>query len=129
MTLAASTPDDPTLPVSADQLIAGLRQLAERAHEHGIVAFGATITPCEGANYISSEGETIRVAVNEWIRGGGTFDAVIDFDAVVRDPHIRRVSSRHTTVAITFTSMTQASRPWRKVSTSALFRSLIVARA
>jgi lysophospholipase L1-like esterase len=83
---APVTPDDPALPVSADQLIAGLRQLAERAHEHGIVVYGATITPCEGANYISSEGEAIRVAVNEWIRGGGAFDAVIDFDAVVRDP-------------------------------------------
>ena len=51
---APVTPDDPALPVSADQLIAGLRQLAERAHEHGIVAYGATITPCEGANYISA---------------------------------------------------------------------------
>ena len=72
--------------VSADQMIAALRQLAERAHEHGIVAIGATITPFAGAMYYSPEGEAKRQAVNEWIRGGGAFDAVIDFDAVVRDP-------------------------------------------
>jgi lysophospholipase L1-like esterase len=83
---APVTPDDPAQPVTADKLIAGLRQLAERAHEHGLVVYGATITPCEGANYISARGEAIRVAVNDWIRSGSAFDAVIDFDAVVRDP-------------------------------------------
>ena len=73
--------------VSPDELIAGLRQLAERAHEHGIVAYGATITPYEGtADYFTAEGETIRQAVNDWIRTGGAFDAVIDFDAIIRDP-------------------------------------------
>jgi lysophospholipase L1-like esterase len=77
---------DASQAVTADELIAGLRQLVERAHEHGIVTYGATITPCEGANYISPEGEAIRATVNDWIRGGGAFDAVIDFDAVVRDP-------------------------------------------
>ena len=77
---------DPAESVSADQLIAGLRQLAERSHEHGIVVFGATITPFEGAMYFSDEGESTRQAVNDWIRSGGAFDAVLDFDAVVRDP-------------------------------------------
>jgi lysophospholipase L1-like esterase len=77
---------DPTEFVSADELIAGLRQLAERAHEHGIVAIGATITPFEGSMVFSEEGEAIRQAVNDWIRTGGAFDAVIDFDEVVRDP-------------------------------------------
>lgn len=73
--------------VSADALIAGLRQLAERAHEHGIVVYGATITPYEGtAGYFTPEGELIRQAVNDWIRSGDAFDAVIDFDAIVRDP-------------------------------------------
>lgn len=72
--------------VSADQMIAALRQLAERAHEHGIVAIGATITPFEGASYFSPEGEAKRQAVNEWIRTGGAFDGLIDFDAIVRDP-------------------------------------------
>ena len=72
--------------VTADQLIAGLRQLAERAHEHGIVAYVATITPYEGSDVYTAQGEAIRTAVNDWIRSGDAFDAVIDFDAVVRDP-------------------------------------------
>jgi lysophospholipase L1-like esterase len=72
--------------VSADELIAGLRQIAERAHEHGIAAFGATITPFAGAMYFTDEGEAIRQSVNDWIRSGGAFVAVLDFDEVVRDP-------------------------------------------
>lgn len=72
--------------VSAEDLIAALRQIVERAHEQGIVVLGATITPFEGAMYFTPEGEEIRQAVNEWIRSGGAFDGVIDFDAVVRDP-------------------------------------------
>lgn len=72
--------------VTADQIIAGLRQLAERAHEHGIVAYVATITPDEGSDTYTAQGEAMRTAVNAWIRSGDAFDAVIDFDAVVRDP-------------------------------------------
>lgn len=73
-------------PVSADDLIAALRQIAERGHEAGLIVLGATITPYEGAMYFSPEGEATRQAVNAWIREGGAFDSVIDFDAVVRDP-------------------------------------------
>ncbi|HUA19827.1 MAG TPA: SGNH/GDSL hydrolase family protein [Bryobacteraceae bacterium] len=71
--------------VSADDLIAGLRQLIERAHEHGIKVMGCTLTPFEGAAYYSETGETERQAVNHWILTGGAFDAVTDFDAVERD--------------------------------------------
>jgi lysophospholipase L1-like esterase len=77
---------DPAEFVGADEIIAGLRQLAERAHEHGIVAIGAAITPFEGSMVFSQDGEEIRQAVNDWIRTGRAFDAVIDFDDVVRDP-------------------------------------------
>jgi lysophospholipase L1-like esterase len=72
--------------VTADEVIAGLRQIVERAHLHGIKVLGATLTPYEGAAYYSETGETMREAVNSWIRTGGAFDAVVDFDAVVRDP-------------------------------------------
>jgi lysophospholipase L1-like esterase len=71
--------------ISADDLIAGLRQLIERAHTHGIKAIGATLTPYEGAAYYSEQGEVVRQAVNQWIRTGGEFDAVVDFDAATRD--------------------------------------------
>lgn len=77
--------------VTARELIAGLRQLIDRAHAHGIEVFGCTLTPYEGAPYYSAVGEARREAVNRWIRSGGAFDGVIDFDAAVRDPaHPRR---------------------------------------
>ncbi|WP_342240627.1 SGNH/GDSL hydrolase family protein [Inquilinus sp. OTU3971] len=75
--------------VSADEIIGGLRQLVARARGAGLKAYCATLTPYEGtvfANYYSAEGETKRQAVNQWIRTGQGCDAVIDFDAVVRDP-------------------------------------------
>ena len=73
--------------VSAEDLIMGLQQIIERAHQHGIRVFGATLTPYEGADYYSNDGEATREAVNRWIRTSGAFDAVIDFDAAVRDPN------------------------------------------
>lgn len=74
--------------VSAEDLIAGLKQMIERAHEHGLKIFGATLTPFEGTagGYFTPEKEVKRKAVNEWIRTGQAFDGVIDFDKAVRDP-------------------------------------------
>jgi lysophospholipase L1-like esterase len=76
----------PTEAVTADDLIWGFQQIVERAHRHGIKVAGATIMPVEGVNTYSEAGEVIRQAVNRWIRTSKTFDAVIDFDAAVRDP-------------------------------------------
>jgi len=75
-----------TNPVSADDLIAGYRQVLARAHAKGIAVYGATLTPFEGAGYYSPEKEQVRQAVNNWIRSSDAFDAVIDFDRVIRDP-------------------------------------------
>lgn len=72
--------------VSAEQIIAALRQIAERAHAHGIRVFCGTLTPFEGAFYQTPDGEAEREAVNRWIRTSGAFDGVIDFDEVTRDP-------------------------------------------
>jgi len=72
--------------VTAQELIVGLQQIIERAHQHGIRVFGATLTPYEGADYCSEDGEATRQAVNQWIRTSGAFDGVFDFDAAVRDP-------------------------------------------
>ncbi|HYR44139.1 MAG TPA: SGNH/GDSL hydrolase family protein [Terriglobia bacterium] len=72
-------------PVTADELIAATKQMIERAHTHGIKVIGCTLTPYEGAAYYSEKGEEIRQAVNRWIRTGGAFDAVVDYDAVTRD--------------------------------------------
>ncbi len=73
--------------VRAEDLIAGFKQIIERAHQHGIRVFGATLTPYEGADYYSEEGEADRQTVNKWIRTSGAFDGVFDFDAAVRDPN------------------------------------------
>jgi len=73
-------------PVGADDIIAGYRQLIARAHERGVRIYAATITPYEGAGTDSPQGEAARQAVNAWIRTSGAFDAVLDFDAVWRDP-------------------------------------------
>lgn len=70
------------------RVIAAYEQIVDRAHAHGIRVIGATITPYVGSDYYhpSPLSEADRQAVNEWIRAPGHFDAVIDFDAVVRDP-------------------------------------------
>jgi lysophospholipase L1-like esterase len=71
---------------SAEDLIVAYQQMIERAHAHGLKILGATLLPYEGANYFSAEGEAKRQAVNNWLRKTSTFDGVIDFDAVARDP-------------------------------------------
>jgi lysophospholipase L1-like esterase len=87
--LGPSAPGAPPRPgprLTADDLIAGHRQLIERAHAHGLKIYGATLTPYEGAGYWSPEGEAGRQALNQWIRTSGAYDGVIDFDAAWRDP-------------------------------------------
>ncbi|MGH9596729.1 MAG: SGNH/GDSL hydrolase family protein, partial [Edaphobacter sp.] len=79
---------DPTKPydvVTAEDLIAGLSQLATRAHTHGIKVIGATLTPFVGAKYQSPAGEDMRQAINKWIRTTNQLDGVIDFDKVTTD--------------------------------------------
>jgi lysophospholipase L1-like esterase len=72
--------------VTADDLIAGLSQLATRAHTHGIKVIGATLTPYVGAGYASPAGEKMRQAINQWIRTTNQLDGVVDFDKATQDP-------------------------------------------
>ncbi|MFC3582178.1 SGNH/GDSL hydrolase family protein [Sphingomonas hylomeconis] len=72
--------------VTAEQLIAAYTQFIDQAHGHGIKVAGATITPTEGLWLYSAKTEALRQTLNGWIRDSGKFDAVIDFDAAVRDP-------------------------------------------
>ncbi|MGW0201074.1 SGNH/GDSL hydrolase family protein [Nonomuraea sp. NPDC003201] len=76
----------PGAPVTADDVIAGYHQLIVRAHERGVKVYATTIPPYEGAEIYTPEGESARQTVNAWIRTGGAFDAVLDFDAVWHDP-------------------------------------------
>jgi lysophospholipase L1-like esterase len=72
--------------LTAEDLIAGYKQIIERAHMHGIRVMGATLTPEEGVWLAGPKGEATRSKVNEWIRTSGSFDALVDFDKAVRDP-------------------------------------------
>ncbi|WP_347302793.1 SGNH/GDSL hydrolase family protein [Croceibacterium sp. TMG7-5b_MA50] len=70
------------------EITGAYRQLAARAHTHGIRLIGGTITPFVGNDYYhpGPESEADRQAINAFIRTSGVFDAVIDFDAAIRNP-------------------------------------------
>ena len=76
----------PAAAVTAEEIIAGQRQLIERAHARGLMVIGATLTPVEGSAYFAPATEAKRQAVNAFIRTSGAYDAVVDFDRVTRDP-------------------------------------------
>lgn len=75
-------------PVHADQIIAAYKQIIAQAHDRGIKVVGGTILPFQGARYYTSEKDATRHAVNAWIRTSNAFDAVLDFDALMRDPAV-----------------------------------------
>lgn len=75
-------------PTAAD-LIAGHRQVIARARAQGLKIIGGTLLPFEGTTfpgYFSPENDAVRNVFNEWIRTSNEYDAVIDFDALMRDP-------------------------------------------
>lgn len=75
--------------VSADQITAGLKQLARRARQDGLRVYAATIPPNGSTpfpNVHTPENEAKRQAVNQWIRTSRQFDAVVDYDLFLRDP-------------------------------------------
>lgn len=69
-----------------ERLIAAYEQIIQRGHDLGLRVVGSTIGPFQGWGAWTPEREAVRAAVNQWIRESGAFDAVIDFDAVLRDP-------------------------------------------
>lgn len=80
-------------PMTAARLVEGYRQLAEAARARNVRIVGATLAPYEGslhgtplAGHYSPAKDAVRREVNQWIRGSGVFDAVVDMDAVLRDP-------------------------------------------
>jgi lysophospholipase L1-like esterase len=72
--------------VSADDLITGYKQMAARAHMHGIKVYFATLTPYTGAGYMSPAGEEVRQTLNSWIRTTHDSDGFVDFDKATADP-------------------------------------------
>jgi lysophospholipase L1-like esterase len=72
-------------PALATKLISAYTQFANQAHGRNMRAYGATITPFGGHSYYTAAHEAARHAVNAWFRTNSVYDAVLDFDAVVRD--------------------------------------------
>ena len=71
---------------TANGLIGAYQEFVTKAHGAKLLAYGATILPFKGHSHYTPEHETARTTVNDWIRKPGNFDAVIDLDAVARDP-------------------------------------------
>ncbi|MEG2029854.1 MAG: SGNH/GDSL hydrolase family protein [Janthinobacterium sp.] len=76
-----------------EDLTAGYAQLVAQARSRGVRVVGATLTPFAGAlpgtplsNYYQLDKDALRQQLNAWIRASGLFDAVLDFDALARDP-------------------------------------------
>lgn len=67
-------------------IIEAYQEIIDEAHEQGIKVIGGTILPCGNNDYYNETMEEMRQTINTWIRELGEFDAVIDFDAVMRDP-------------------------------------------
>ncbi|SER14379.1 Lysophospholipase L1 [Lentzea xinjiangensis] len=86
--IGTAEPTEPAQKAVADDLIAAYQQIVDRARAHDIEVYGATLLPFGGSNYDDPGGlrESARQAVNRWIRASRRFDAVLDFDAAVRDP-------------------------------------------
>jgi lysophospholipase L1-like esterase len=79
--------------VTAAQIEAGYQNLIHMAHASGVKIFAGTLTPFTGSNAIyggnfgTAQGESLREAVNNWIRTSNAFDGVIDFDQVIQNPY------------------------------------------
>jgi len=90
--LGVLTRDAPATPAQhaaiVAQVTAAYAQVVQRAHAHGIKVIGGTLMPFGGNEYYhpGAEIEADRQAINQFIRQSGTFDAVVDFDRVMRDP-------------------------------------------
>lgn len=74
------------LSTMAEDLVGGYRQSIARAHARGIGVLGATLPPMEGFVYYTPAREAVRATVNNWIRSAREFDALVDWDQVLRDP-------------------------------------------
>ncbi|WP_055491294.1 SGNH/GDSL hydrolase family protein [Streptomyces sp. TP-A0356] len=73
--------------VTAKDLIAGYRQIVDRAHAAGKCVVGATVAPFKGWPEWDPAAESVRQEVNTFIRDSGEFDAVTDFDRILRSPY------------------------------------------
>ena len=102
-------PSSPTLlsfglntrgPSPEAQITQKLSLTIEEARKHGISIIGCTLPPQQVRVAVSKDGDaefrdekgqmrkidSVRVAVNEWMKSSGAFDGLVDLDAITRDP-------------------------------------------
>ncbi|MER6350238.1 SGNH/GDSL hydrolase family protein [Streptomyces sp. NPDC001595] len=72
--------------VEADELIAGHRELIRQARARGVRVIGATLLPFGGSDHWGEHAAKVGHELNEWIRGAGEYDAVLDFHRLLADP-------------------------------------------
>lgn len=70
-----------------NRITAGLRTLVRQAHARGLKVIGATLMPFRGHRGWTPARDLVRRQVNEQIRAGQVYDAVVDFDQALRDPY------------------------------------------
>jgi lysophospholipase L1-like esterase len=70
---------------TAAQVIAGSKDIIARIKAKNIKVIGATMIPRHNDVWNDAKNKNRR-EVNEWIRKDAGFDAVLDFDAIIRDP-------------------------------------------
>jgi lysophospholipase L1-like esterase len=71
---------------SAEDLIAGHREVIAQARAQGVKVYGGTILPFKGSFIWTEEREATWRALNDWIRTSGEFDGVVDFAAATAVP-------------------------------------------
>ncbi|WP_405623081.1 SGNH/GDSL hydrolase family protein [Streptomyces sp. NBC_00076] len=72
--------------VTDDDVIGGYQEVVERAHAADKCVVGATVAPFKGWSEWDQDTEAVRRKVNTFIRTSGEFDAVTDFDRILRSP-------------------------------------------
>lgn len=73
-------------PKLTSDLIEAYSKMIDEAHNKGIKVYGCTILPFAKSFYDAPFKQEVRDNINNWIRNSGKYDAVIDFDAVMRNP-------------------------------------------
>lgn len=71
---------------TSNNVINAFSTIADSARARGIKVYGSPITPFNGNGYYSVNSEACRQRINTWVRSTPKYDAVIDFDKVVRNP-------------------------------------------
>ncbi|WP_405726407.1 SGNH/GDSL hydrolase family protein [Streptomyces sp. NBC_00028] len=73
--------------VTAQHMIDGYREIADRVHAAGKCLVVSTVGPFKGWSEWDPAAESVRQEVNRFIRDSGEFDAVTDFDRILRSPY------------------------------------------